>query len=134
MFQVPLQTAGQPDPGGKAVGDLWEGEPQVQQRGSREETQQKQMQHYEDNFPKPFVVLKLTQLLKCNSYRIIAQQLCASMQSIAALVRVSEGDLRKAITFLQGAARLSVDKEITERTIIEIAGVRPRDGEPALRK
>lgn len=52
------------------------------------------------------------------------------MQSIGALVQVSEGDLRKAITFLQGAARLSVDKEITERTITEIAGVRPCDGEP----
>uniref|UniRef100_A0A8P4KJJ6 AAA+ ATPase domain-containing protein n=1 Tax=Dicentrarchus labrax TaxID=13489 RepID=A0A8P4KJJ6_DICLA len=43
-------------------------------------------------------------------------------ESIAALVKVSEGDLRKAITFLQSAARLSVDKEITERAIIEIAG------------
>ena len=45
------------------------------------------------------------------------------VQSISALVRVSEGDLRKAITFLQSAARLSVDKEISERTITEIAGV-----------
>lgn len=48
-----------------------------------------------------------------------------SKESIGALVQVSEGDLRKAITFLQGAARLSVDKEITERTITEIAGVVP---------
>ncbi|KAF7642706.1 hypothetical protein LDENG_00252800 [Lucifuga dentata] len=46
-------------------------------------------------------------------------------ESIAALVRVSEGDLRKAITFLQSAARLSMDKEITERAIIEIAGIIP---------
>ncbi|TMS20591.1 Replication factor C subunit 4 [Larimichthys crocea] len=46
-------------------------------------------------------------------------------ESIAALVRVSEGDLRKAITFLQSAARLSVDKEITEQAIVEIAGVVP---------
>lgn len=45
------------------------------------------------------------------------------VQSISALVRVSEGDLRKAITFLQSAARLSVDGEISERTITEIAGV-----------
>lgn len=44
-------------------------------------------------------------------------------QSIAALVKVSEGDLRKAITFLQSAARLNVDKEISEHCIIEIAGV-----------
>ncbi|CAJ1059646.1 replication factor C subunit 4 [Xyrichtys novacula] len=46
-------------------------------------------------------------------------------ESIAALVRVSEGDLRKAITFLQSAARLSVEKEITESCVIEIAGVIP---------
>lgn len=38
-------------------------------------------------------------------------------------MRVSEGDLRRAITFLQSAARLSVDKEISERTITDIAGV-----------
>uniref|UniRef100_A0A3Q1HSS5 AAA+ ATPase domain-containing protein n=1 Tax=Anabas testudineus TaxID=64144 RepID=A0A3Q1HSS5_ANATE len=43
-------------------------------------------------------------------------------ESIAALVRVSEGDLRKAITFLQSATRLHVNKEITERAVVEIAG------------
>lgn len=47
-----------------------------------------------------------------------------SIQSIAALVKVSDGDLRKAITFLQSAARLNVDKEITESAVTEIAGVR----------
>ncbi|KAF1386001.1 hypothetical protein PFLUV_G00113600 [Perca fluviatilis] len=46
-------------------------------------------------------------------------------ESIAELVRVSEGDLRKAITFLQSAARLNIDKEITERAVLEIAGVVP---------
>lgn len=46
-------------------------------------------------------------------------------ESIAALVRVSEGDLRKAITFLQSAARLNMDKEITEGVIVELAGVVP---------
>uniref|UniRef100_A0AAQ5ZQG8 AAA+ ATPase domain-containing protein n=1 Tax=Amphiprion ocellaris TaxID=80972 RepID=A0AAQ5ZQG8_AMPOC len=46
-------------------------------------------------------------------------------ESITALVQVSEGDLRKAITFLQSAARLNVDKEITDRAIVEIAGVVP---------
>uniref|UniRef100_H2SLF7 Replication factor C (activator 1) 4 n=1 Tax=Takifugu rubripes TaxID=31033 RepID=H2SLF7_TAKRU len=45
-----------------------------------------------------------------------------SKEGISALVRVSEGDLRKAITFLQSAARLSIAKEITEHTITEIAG------------
>lgn len=46
-------------------------------------------------------------------------------ESIEALVRVSEGDLRKAITYLQSAARLNTDKEITEKAVIEIAGVVP---------
>lgn len=46
-------------------------------------------------------------------------------ESIEALVRVSEGDLRKAITYLQSAARLNTDKEVTERAVIEIAGVVP---------
>uniref|UniRef100_A0A3B4AUY9 AAA+ ATPase domain-containing protein n=1 Tax=Periophthalmus magnuspinnatus TaxID=409849 RepID=A0A3B4AUY9_9GOBI len=43
-------------------------------------------------------------------------------ESIEALVRVSEGDLRKAITYLQSAARLNTDKEITEKAVVEIAG------------
>ncbi|KPP74297.1 replication factor C subunit 4-like [Scleropages formosus] len=43
-------------------------------------------------------------------------------EGIGALVRVSEGDLRKAITFLQSAARLNGDKEITESDVTEIAG------------
>ncbi|XP_029355151.1 replication factor C subunit 4 [Echeneis naucrates] len=46
-------------------------------------------------------------------------------ESITALVKVSEGDLRKAITFLQCAARLNSNKEITEQAVIEIAGVVP---------
>ncbi|XP_030647808.1 replication factor C subunit 4 [Chanos chanos] len=48
-----------------------------------------------------------------------------SKEAIDALVRVSEGDLRKAITYLQSAARLNSDKEITENSVIEIAGVVP---------
>ena len=55
-----------------------------------------------------------------------------SLQAIAALVKVSEGDLRKAITFLQSAARLNVDKEISEKAIVEIAGVSPPSREPLL--
>ncbi|XP_016347750.1 replication factor C subunit 4 [Sinocyclocheilus anshuiensis] len=46
-------------------------------------------------------------------------------QGIEALVSVSEGDLRKAITYLQSAARLHTEQEITEQIIIEIAGVVP---------
>lgn len=48
-----------------------------------------------------------------------------SEQGIQELVRVSEGDLRKAITYLQSAARLNGENEITESTILEIAGVIP---------
>uniref|UniRef100_A0A9J8C3F5 Replication factor C (activator 1) 4 n=1 Tax=Cyprinus carpio carpio TaxID=630221 RepID=A0A9J8C3F5_CYPCA len=43
-------------------------------------------------------------------------------EGIEALVKVSEGDLRKAITYLQSAARLNTEQEITEQIIIEIAG------------
>ncbi|RXM28262.1 Replication factor C subunit 4 [Acipenser ruthenus] len=42
---------------------------------------------------------------------------------ITALVKVSDGDLRKAITYLQSAARLTGGKEINEQVITEIAGV-----------
>ncbi|KAI2658916.1 Replication factor C subunit 4 [Labeo rohita] len=48
-----------------------------------------------------------------------------SKEGIEALVRVSEGDLRKAITYLQSAARLNSERGITEQIIIEIAGVVP---------
>ncbi|XP_029471689.1 replication factor C subunit 4 isoform X2 [Rhinatrema bivittatum] len=46
-------------------------------------------------------------------------------KAIACLIQVSEGDLRKAITFLQSAARLTGGKEITENVITEIAGIVP---------
>lgn len=46
-------------------------------------------------------------------------------EGIEALVKVSEGDLRKAITYLQSASRLNTDQEITEQIIVEIAGVVP---------
>ncbi|XP_051532184.1 replication factor C subunit 4-like isoform X1 [Myxocyprinus asiaticus] len=48
-----------------------------------------------------------------------------SKEGIEALVKVSEGDLRKAITYLQCAARLNAEREVTEQIIIEIAGVVP---------
>lgn len=144
MFQVPLQTSGQSDPRGAAAGDLWEGESQVQQRGNGEETPRVM-----DHFLRSYRCLSEHQLSShSSSYPnldlgevvgfllfVTAQQprriysLFMSVQSIAALVQVSDGDLRKAITFLQSAARLGIDKEITERTIIEIAGVRLSGGE-----
>nr|XP_012422467.1 PREDICTED: replication factor C subunit 4 [Odobenus rosmarus divergens] len=50
-----------------------------------------------------------------------------SNEGIAYLVKVSEGDLRKAITFLQSATRLTGGKEITEKVITDIAGVMPAE-------
>ncbi|XP_014340198.1 replication factor C subunit 4 isoform X2 [Latimeria chalumnae] len=48
-----------------------------------------------------------------------------SNEAIASLVQVSEGDLRKAITLLQSAARLTGGKEVSESIVMEIAGVVP---------
>ncbi|XP_068135412.1 replication factor C subunit 4 [Hyperolius riggenbachi] len=48
-------------------------------------------------------------------------------EAVSCLVDVSEGDLRKAITFLQSATRLTAGKEITEKVVTEIAGVIPKD-------
>lgn len=45
------------------------------------------------------------------------------LQAVSYLVHVSEGDLRKAITLLQSATRLTGGKEVTERVVIEISGV-----------
>jgi DNA polymerase III delta prime subunit len=45
-----------------------------------------------------------------------------SLQEIAYLVKISEGDLRKAITFLQSATRLTGGKEVSEDVITDIAG------------
>ncbi|MEJ1283313.1 replication factor C (activator 1) 4 [Cricetulus griseus] len=48
-----------------------------------------------------------------------------SHEVIAYLVKVSEGDLRKAITFLQSATRLTGGKEVMRDVITDIAGVIP---------
>ncbi|XP_014383319.1 replication factor C subunit 4 [Alligator sinensis] len=50
-----------------------------------------------------------------------------SSEAISYLVQASEGDLRKAITFLQSATRLTGGKEITEKVVTEIAGVVPKE-------
>ena len=42
---------------------------------------------------------------------------------ISKIVEVSEGDMRKAITFLQSVSRLKGSEEVTEEDIMEIAGV-----------
>jgi len=45
--------------------------------------------------------------------------------AMAALLHTSEGDMRKAITYLQSAARLKSGESVTEQDIFEIAGVIP---------
>merc|ERR1712025_707093 len=45
--------------------------------------------------------------------------------AMAALLHTSEGDMRKAITYLQSAARLKSEESVTEQDILEIAGVIP---------
>ncbi|KAM9007915.1 replication factor C subunit 4 [Ara ararauna] len=55
------------------------------------------------------------------------EQVKISNEAVSYLVKVSEGDLRKAITFLQSATRLMGGKEITEKIVTEIAGVIPRE-------
>ncbi|XP_053166822.1 replication factor C subunit 4 [Hemicordylus capensis] len=50
-----------------------------------------------------------------------------STEAVSYLVQVSEGDLRKAITLLQSAMRLTGGKEVTEKTVAEIAGVVPEE-------
>lgn len=42
------------------------------------------------------------------------------------LISASEGDMRKAITYLQSAYRLKVDEEINKDDIIEMAGLIPK--------
>lgn len=48
-------------------------------------------------------------------------------EAVSYLVDVSEGDLRKAITLLQSATRLTGGKEVSERIISEISGVVPQE-------
>ncbi len=50
-------------------------------------------------------------------------------QAIQVLMKISEGDLRKAITYLQSAFRLHAGDKITAESLFEIAGVVP---DPAL--
>ncbi|CAH2247826.1 replication factor C subunit 4 [Pelobates cultripes] len=50
-----------------------------------------------------------------------------TLKAVSCLVEVSEGDLRKAITFLQSATRLTAGKEVTEKIVVEIAGVIPKE-------
>uniref|UniRef100_A0A8D0FTJ3 AAA+ ATPase domain-containing protein n=1 Tax=Strix occidentalis caurina TaxID=311401 RepID=A0A8D0FTJ3_STROC len=50
-----------------------------------------------------------------------------SSEAVLYFDKVSEGDLRKAITFLQSATRLMGGKEITEKIVTEIAGAIPKE-------
>jgi len=50
--------------------------------------------------------------------------MCTMMsQAMGALLKVSEGDLRRAITLLQSASQLKHDEEITKEDFYNLAGV-----------
>ena len=44
-------------------------------------------------------------------------------QAVEALLETSEGDMRKAITTLQSAARLKGKEGVTKADVVEVAGV-----------
>lgn len=73
---------------------------------------------------KPLAEEILTQRLKgiCEQENISCNE-----EGLKALLYTSEGDLRKAITFLQSASRLKAEDTITQADIYEIAGVIPDD-------
>ena len=62
------------------------------------------------------------------SHHVIHCSTCC-VQTIEALLAASEGDMRKAITFLQSCARLHKkdDAALTQQDVREIAGVIPDD-------
>ncbi|XP_034988705.1 replication factor C subunit 4 isoform X2 [Zootoca vivipara] len=54
------------------------------------------------------------------------ENVTVSSEAVSYLVHASEGDLRKAITLLQSATRLTGGKEVTEKVVTEIAGIVPQ--------
>ena len=53
---------------------------------------------------------------------IILLVMCC-LQALSALMSVSEGDLRRAITLLQSASQLKLGEEITKEDFYNLAGV-----------
>uniref|UniRef100_K1Q6V6 Replication factor C subunit 4 n=1 Tax=Magallana gigas TaxID=29159 RepID=K1Q6V6_MAGGI len=51
-----------------------------------------------------------------------AEKISYDKESIKALIDSSEGDMRKAITYLQSVARLKGDEEVSKADVFEIAG------------
>ena len=62
--------------------------------------------------------------------RFIAQEEKVSFAEegvLNTLIHTSDGDLRRAITYLQSASRLHAGEAVTQRSIVEIAGVVPHE-------
>jgi replication factor C subunit 2/4 len=53
------------------------------------------------------------------------ESITCSEEVLDKIIEVSEGDLRKAITYLQSVARLKGSEEVEEGDVIEIAGIVP---------
>ncbi|XP_070538431.1 replication factor C subunit 4-like [Ptychodera flava] len=71
---------------------------------------------------KPLTTSILTDRLKSIAEK---ENVICSDEAIKALVTTSEGDLRKAITYLQSAHRLKSEEGISENDVYEIAGIIP---------
>lgn len=51
------------------------------------------------------------------------EKLSCAPEALSALMSVSEGDLRRAITLLQSASQLKLGEEITKEDFYNLAGV-----------
>ena len=55
----------------------------------------------------------------------VAEKVRCAPGALEALIKAADGDLRRAITYLQSASRLHGEEDVTPRSIQEIAGVVP---------
>lgn len=70
-------------------------------------------------------VLMVTFILSHMSfYWCLCVRICVYLKALEALMRISEGDMRRAVMFLQSASRLcGQDDAISTKIIMEITGV-----------
>ncbi|XP_014788076.1 replication factor C subunit 4 [Octopus bimaculoides] len=74
-----------------------------------------------------FKPLTLEILLKRLQDICSKEQVVCKEDALQALIQVSEGDLRRAITLLQSVSRLKGEEQITKQDILEVAGIVPED-------